>query len=131
MKTVITAFIPLIIFIFLMNNNANAWYMRTTWHGGPNGFSSTTKEIDNQGNTKITCKDPGYCECPTIIAGGNQNIDEEIQARFTGFATAQIESGNYSGKTSDGSYLVSWLAEDNQCVNSTISILGINEILPK
>lgn len=129
MKTLLkTAGLTIILFA-LSFMDAHALYKRWTYNGGPNGYDKTWKEVTDNGNTFISCNDPGSTECPTVIASGHQNMNEDIQIRFSEYALLQIGNGNFSGKASDGIHIVYWKSDNNEALNSEITIVGIDEIL--
>jgi hypothetical protein len=94
-------------------------YSRTTTNGGPNGYSSTYENIDDDGNVTIRCSDPGSEGCPTSVAG-----QKSIYTSLTAYALQEIAGGTLSGSHSAGSggitYTVTWTATDLK--NASVSI---------
>jgi len=95
-------------------SNSFAWYTRTTSNGGPNGYDKTSKDITD-GNTTISCTNPGYSACPNRPA--NPAHDELVDA-----ALAQIASGNLSGSITTADGTVNWTSDDSNMTNSSITI---------
>jgi len=117
--------ILLIVLVGFAYSSSFAIYSRTMKNCGRFGCSSV-KELRDEKNVTITCKNPGVSECPTVFGGGQQGgPDEVIANELLQFAITTIQNGTLSGESSNGNFIVVWQSDNIQMTNSSIIITKI------
>jgi hypothetical protein len=106
-------------FVCLSASGSYAWTVRNTKDGGPNGYNSTSKVVDNDGNTTIGCAGAGNDQCPNSVAkpGDQRGINHALIA---------IGSGSLAGTWIDpiGGITTTWSATSSAGTDSNIAVSG-------
>jgi hypothetical protein len=109
--------ILLVALFMLTMSSAFATYTRTTENGGPNGYDYASAVTDEQGNTTIKCRNPGYEACPTKAA----NLTT-TQKNLLNYAASRIQNGFLSGSYTLNGQTITWVSDSVEMLNSTITI---------
>lgn len=99
-------------------SSAFATYTRTTENGGPNGYDYTNATTDEQGNTTIKCRNPGYEACPTKASASLTTTEKDLLK----YAAGKIQNGVLSGSYTLNGQTITWVSDSIEMFNSTITI---------
>ena len=119
MKTKLFAILLGLATLSAMPNFSNAWTIRNTKNGGPNGYNATSKVVDNDGNTTISCAGAGNDACPASCAKPADQTG--VSHALTAIAAGDLSDSwfNFSTGTT-----TTWTADSPLAWNSEIDVAG-------
>lgn len=94
-----------------------SYYKREAINGGPHGYYTTSVVKNGDNWTEISCKDPGYSECPMFPEDPSQD-----EGALVNIIMSRIYEGQLTGRISYRSLVGEWIATDNTARTSTILI---------
>ncbi len=112
----------LVIVLIASTSSTFAYYNRVTENGGLFGYSYTSKEVSGSGDVDISCKNPGFSSCPTIVNCENCGENQEYKIKIVKDIFRLIESGVLKGKIIENGFIGVWQSSDIEMTNSSIHV---------